>query len=450
MNERKNDFTQGSILKKLIAFMLPVLAALVLQAAYGAVDILVVGRFGTTAGISGVSTGSNMVNMVVFTIAGFSMGLTVLIGKYLGERKPEKIGSLIGGVAVLFTILSVLIAVIMLLFADPLARLMQAPQEALELTKLYIRICGGGIFFIIAYNVIAAIFRGLGDSKTPLLFVLIACIVNIGGDLLFVAGFHMNVAGAALATVLAQAVSVILSLLIMKKRGLPFLICRHDFRINAEVKNFVRVGIPIALQEFLTQLSFLALCAFINRLGLEASSGYGVANKVTSFVMLVPSALMQSMASFVAQNVGAGLEKRSRKSMFTGMGVGMVVGCLVFLFIFTKGYLVTGLFSTDEAVVMQAWDYLRGFGTDAFLTSVMFSMVGYFNGHEQSLFVMIQGIAQTFLVRLPVSYFMSIQPNTTLTKIGYAAPLATIFGITLNVIYYVYYTNKMKKEGVIH
>ena len=260
----------------------------------------------------------------------------------------------------------------------------------------------------------------------------------------------MNVAGAALATVLAQAVSVILSLLIMKKRGLPFLICRHDFRINAEVKNFVRVGIPIALQEFLTQLSFLALCAFINRLGLEASSGYGVANKVTSFVMLVPSALMQSMASFVAQNVGAGLEKRSRKSMFTGMGVGMVVGCLVFLFIFTKGYLVTGLFSTDEAVVMQAWDYLRGFGTDAFLTSVMFSMVGYFNGHEQSLFVMIQGIAQTFLVRLPVSYFMSIQPNTTLTKIGYAAPLATIFGITLNVIYYVYYTNKMKKEGVIH
>lgn len=348
MESNKNDFTRGNILKKMLKFMVPVLGALILQAMYGAVDILVVGWFGTTAGISGVSTGSNIVNLVVFTVTGLSMGITVLIGRYIGEKEDQKAGKVIGGAVWFFAVLSVILAAVLLIFARPLAILMQAPEEALDLTVTYVRICGGGIFFIVAYNVISSIFRGMGNSRLPLIFVAIACGVNIVGDLFFVAILDMNVAGAALATVLAQAVSVVLFLAIIRRQKLPFTMTLKDIGINPEIWKFVKVGAPIAFQEILTQLSFLALCAFINRLGLEASSGYGVANKIVSFI-------------------------------------------------------------------------------------------GYFNGHSQTMFVMLQGLCQTFLVRLPVSYFMSIQENASLTWIGTAAPLATVFGIVLNTVYFIWY-----------
>lgn len=446
MEENRNDFTQGSILGKMIKFMVPILGALILQAMYGAVDILVVGWFGTTAGISGVSTGSNIVNLVIFTIAGLSMGITVLIGRYLGEKRPDKVGKVIGGAICLFLAMSVILAVIMVAFARPLAILMQAPAGAVDLTVTYVRICGGGIVFIIAYNVISSIFRGLGNSRLPLIFVAIACGVNIVGDLVFVAVFDMNVAGAALATVLAQAVSVVLSLVIIRKQKLPFQMRKSDICFNREIGKFVKVGIPIAFQEILTQISFLALCAFINRLGLEASSGYGVANKIVSFVMLVPGALMQSMSSFVAQNVGAGNEKRARQSMFTGMGIGGIIGIVIMCIAFFKGDVLASIFSTDPAVIARAAEYLQGFAPEAVITCILFSFIGYYNGHSQTLFVMLQGIAQTFLVRMPMSYVMSVKENASLAEIGLAAPAATVFGIVINVLFYMYYTKKIQKN----
>ena len=368
MESNKNDFTRGNILKKMLKFMVPVLGALILQAMYGAVDILVVGWFGTTAGISGVSTGSNIVNLVVFTVTGLSMGITVLIGRYIGEKEDQKAGKVIGGAVWFFAVLSVILAAVLLIFARPLAILMQAPEEALDLTVTYVRICGGGIFFIVAYNVISSIFRGMGNSRLPLIFVAIACGVNIVGDLFFVAILDMNVAGAALATVLAQAVSVVLSLAIIRRQKLPFTMTLKDIGINPEIWKFVKVGAPIAFQEILTQLSFLALCAFINRLGLEASSGYGVANKIVSFI-----------------------------GYFNGHSQTMFV-------------MLQGLCQT-------------------FLVRLPVSY----------LFVMLQGLCQTFLVRLPVSYFMSIQENASLTWIGTAAPLATVFGIVLNTVYFIWY-----------
>ena len=442
MNSSKSDFTQGSILGKLLPFMLPILGALVLQAAYGAVDLLVVGRFGTTSGLSAVSTGSQVLNLVTFVITQFAMGITVLIARYIGEKKPQYIGALIGGATIIFAIVSAVLFVVMIGFAQPIAVLMQAPQEAVELTSSYVRICGGGIFFIVAYNLLAAIFRGLGDSKSPLLFVAVACVVNIAGDLILVAGLHLDAAGAAIATVTAQAVSVVFALFLLVKRELPFKITRPTFKINTHCIRALKVGLPLAMQEFLTQISFLALCAFVNRLGLAASSGYGVACKVVNFAMLIPSSLMQSMASFVSQNVGAGNEKRAKKAMFTGMGVGIVIGCIVFAFVMFKGDLLTGIFTTDAAVVQNGYDYLKGFALETIVTAVLFSMVGYFNGHDKTVWVMVQGLVQTLLVRLPLAYYMSIQPDASLTKIGFAAPEATIFGIVLNVIFYLWMNRK--------
>jgi len=447
MSENNNDFTRGSIAGKLLKFMIPILGALILQAMYGAVDILVVGKFGTTAGISAVSTGSNIVNMIVFTISGLSMGITVLIGRYLGEKKGALIGRVIGGTIAFFAVLSVLLALVMLVFAKPLAVLMQAPKDALDLTASYVRICGGGIFFIIAYNLISAIFRGMGNSKLPLLFVAIACVTNIVGDLVLVAGFKMNVVGAAIATVFAQAVSVVLSLVIIMRQKLPFTMSKKDIRFNEQVPVFLHIGFPIALQELLTQFSFLALCAFINRLGLEASSGYGVAQKIVSFVMLVPSSLMQSMAAFIAQNVGAGKEDRAKKTMLTGMAIGAVVGIFIGAAVFVKGDLVSMLFTSDAVVIVKSFEYLKGFALEAVVTCILFSFMGYFNGHNQTLFVMFQGISQTFLVRLPMSFIMSIQPNANLTMIGLAAPSATIFGIVINIIYYFIYTKRLSNKS---
>lgn len=430
------DFTQGSIPAKMIRFMVPILGALILQAMYSAVDLLIVGKFGTTAGISGVSTGSSIMNMVTFTLTGLTMGVTVLIAQYLGYGRQKRIGTLIGGAICFFLVLSVVLTVVLIVFARPIALLMQAPAEAVELTALYIRICGAGIIFVIFYNFISSIFRGLGDSRLPLLFVAIACVVNIFGDLLLVAVFQMNVAGAAIATIAAQAVSVLLSLLIIRKKPLPFTLTREDLRFSREVANFIQVGAPLALQELLTNLTFLALCAFINRLGLEASSGYGVAQRIQSFVMLIPSSIMQSMASFVGQNMGAGQMKRARQAMKCGMALGCSVGIFIAYAAFFHGDRMAALFTADPVVVEKAFEYLRGFAPEAIVTSILFSYLGYFNGCSHSLFVMIQGLLQSFLIRLPMSYLMSIRPNASLTSIGLAAPSATLFGILLCTCYY--------------
>ena len=432
------DFTQGSILKKLCRFMLPVLGALILQAAYGAVDLLVVGRFGSTSGLSAVSTGSQVLNLVTFVVTQLAMGVTVLIARYIGEKREKEIGAVLGGAAVVFAILAGCLFVLLVLFARPISVLMQAPQEALALTTSYVRICGCGILFIVAYNVLSAVFRGLGDSRSPLLFVLVACLVNVAGDLVLVAGLHLDAAGAALATVLAQAVSVVCALAILCRKKLPFTFRKSDVRLNEQCRRFLAIGLPLALQEFLTQLSFLALCAFVNRLGLAASSGYGVASKIVSFVMLVPSALMQSMASFVAQNIGADNVKRAKKSMLTGIAVGVAFGIVMFALVLLKGDVLAGLFSTDAEVVRRGFEYLRGFAPETIVTAVLFSMVGYFNGSNQTLWVMIQGLIQTLLVRLPLAYYMSIQPNASLTKIGISAPVATVVGIVLNIGFFLY------------
>lgn len=442
MKNDKTDFTQGSIPKKLALFMLPILGSLVLQAAYGAVDLLVVGRFGSTSGLSAVSTGSQVLNLVTFVVTQLAMGVTVLIARYLGEKKHEFISPVIGGAAVVFALLAAVLFGVLVFLARPISSLMQAPAEALDLTTSYVRICGAGIFFIVAYNMLSALFRGLGDSRSPLIFVLVACVVNIVGDLVLVAGFHLDAVGAAIATVAAQAVSVVCAVVMLLKKSLPFSIKKADFRLNFQCKKFLAIGLPLALQEFLTQLSFLALCAFVNRLGLEASSGYGVACKIVNFAMLIPSALMQSMASFVSQNVGAGNPKRAKQSMFTGIGVGLVFGCVVFALVMMKGDVLAGFFSTDAAVIQKGFDYLKGFAPETIVTAILFSMIGYFNGNQKAVWVMVQGLIQTLLVRLPMAYVMSIQPNASLTLIGLAAPTSTVVGILLNIGFYIYFNRK--------
>ena len=443
------DFTRGNILKKLVGFMLPILGALVLQTMYGAVDILIVGWFGTDASISAVSTGSSLINMIVFILTGLAMGVTVLMGRYIGEGKTHRLGNVIGGAILTFSLIAVVLTIVLLTFAPGLATLMNAPADAMDKTIEYIRICGGGIFFIIGYNLISSVFRGIGNSRLPLIFVGIACCVNIVADFLFVAVFHWDVAGAASATVLAQAVSLVLSLLVCKKISLPFSIKKENLCFSREVKRFLLLGLPIGFQELLTQISFMCILAFVNGMGsteairLASSSGYGVANKLIAVVMLVPSALMRSMSSFIAQNVGAGKEKRAQKSMGYGMLIGACIGLFMTVAAFFFGKQLAAMFTTNVAYQMKAAEYLQGFSLEAIITAVLFSFIGYYNGHNQTLFVLFQGVAQSFLVRLPMAFAMSKLFTDSLVYIGAAAPCATIFG---SIIYFVFFLGFSKRQ----
>lgn len=440
--DEKLDFTTGPIASKLAKFMIPILFALVLQSMYGVVDLLIVGNFGTTEGLSGVGTGSSVMNLVTILMAGFTTAITVLMGNYIGAGEKDKLGPLLGSSVAFFAIVSIIVSVLLFVFARPMALLLQAPEEALDLTIEYIKICAMGFIFICFYNFISSIFRGIGDSRTPLIFIGIATITNMILDLFFVKTLGMNVKGAAIATVLAQAISVVFALVYITKVELPFKLTLKDVRFSREIKKFVLIGVPLVLQDTLTNLSFLALNAFVNTLGINASSGYGIANRITSFVLLIPIALIQSMAPFVSQNVGARKEERARQGMFTGMMLGLCFGLVAGTVAFLFGDIIAGAFTDDQNVIICAAQYLKGFALEAIVTPFLFCFLGYFNGHRKSLFVMIQGLIQTFVFRLPISYYFTIHIFMGLTGIGLAAPIATIVGIIMGTCYYI----KMQKE----
>ena len=442
------DLTTGSPMKLILAFALPTLCGMLFQQFYNLVDTMIVGKLLGAQALAAVgSTGS-----INFFVIGFCMGVcngfAIPVAQRMGAKEYSQMRRFVVNAAYLSALFALVLTVVTGLFCRNILVVMRTPADIIDNAYAYIFVIFMGIPATFLYNLLAAVFRGLGDSKSPLLFVLVACVVNIIGDLVLVAGFHLDAAGAAIATVAAQAVSVVCAVVILLKKKLPFTIRKSDFRLNLQSRKFLSIGLPLALQEFLTQLSFLALCAFVNRLGLEASSGYGVACKIVNFAMLIPSSLMQSMASFVSQNMGAGNPKRAKKAMFTGIGIGLAFGCAMFALVFFRGDLLSNVFTTDVAVIQNAFAYLKGFAPETLATAVLFSMVGYFNGSDKTVWVMVQGLVQTLLVRLPMAYIMSIQPNASLTMIGLAAPTSTVVGIVLNVCFFLALERRSKKAAV--
>lgn len=444
--KQTQNFTEGRIFAPLIRFALPVLLALFLQTMYGAVDLLVVGQFGTSADVSAVSTGSLVMHTVTVVITSLAMGLTVLVGRKIGEGFKEEAGRIIGSGIWMFAAVAVVLSVVMVFAAPALAQLMHAPVEAFDKTVDYIKICSAGTVFIVAYNLVGSIFRGIGDSTMPLVTVAIACVLNIIGDLVLIGGFHMGTTGAAIATVFAQAVSVVLSLGIIRRKDLPFTFRTKDIRPQARhIKQILFLGVPIALQELLVSISFLAITAIVNGLGLTVSAGVGVAEKLCGFIMLVPSSYMQAMSAFVAQNMGAGKPERARKALLCGIASSLAVGAVIGYFTFFHGDILAGLFAKDAPVIAAAAEYLKAYAIDTLLTAFLFCFIGYFNGTGATIFVMLQGIIGAFGVRVPVSWFISRQATATLFHIGLATPSATLVQITLCGFYFVYALRKQQQ-----
>ncbi len=441
--ERQNDFTQGKITGPLIKFAAPILLALFLQALYGAVDLAVVGRFGSASDVSAVSTGSQLMNTVTYAITAFAMGTTVVLGQKIGMGRKKEGGSIIGSSIFLFACIGVALSVFVPLFAGRLAGLMNAPGEAFDMTVGYIRICGGGSIVIVAYNLLGSIFRGMGDSKTPMITVAIACAFNVVGDLVFVGAIGMGAKGAATATVMAQALSVVISLLFIRKMPLPFTFeIRQVKPVKSIVGNVVRVGFPLALQDFLVSVSFLIILSIVNSMGLIASAGMGVGVKVCSFIMLVPSSFSQAMSAFVAQNYGAGKMDRAKRALKCAIGCSVVAGVVMFYVAFFHGGLLAGIFTGETDVIAQASDYLRAYGIDCLLTCFLFCFIGYFNGMGATKFVAAQSLVGAFCVRIPVALVMSRQPFANLFFIGLATPMSTVVQITLCFILFSHITKK--------
>lgn len=443
--QSNNNFVHGRILSPLLKFALPVLGALILQAMYGAVDLLVVGQFATSADVSAVSTGSQLMHTITFMITGLSMGTTILLGQSIGAGEGKRSGDIIGAAICLFGALGLLATIAVPLLASPLCRLMHAPEEAFRQTVQYVSICAGGSLFIVAYNVLGSVFRGMGDSRTPLMSVLIACIVNIAGDLFFVSVCKMGAAGAALATVLAQGVSVILCMLIIRRKGMPFPFHKQNIRPHGRLlARTLQLGTPIALQDLLVSISFLVILAIVNSLGLVASAGVGVAEKLCAFIMLVPSAFSQSLSAFVAQNIGAGQARRARRAMVYGMAASFLLGCIMAWAAYFHGEALGSIFARDAEVIAAGASYLKAYAIDTLLVSFLFCFIGYFNGCGSTTFVMLQGLIGAFGVRIPVSWLMSRQADVTLFKIGLATPCSTVVQILICIFYFYRLRRKQK------
>ena len=448
--KKQTDFTEGAILGPLLLFVVPVLFALFLQAMYGAVDLLIVGRFAGAEDVSAVSTGSQIMMTLTNLVSSLAMGLTIFLGQKIGEKDGEAGGRIIGTGIVFFLIIGIGLSVLIPLLSPALAGIMHAPPEAYAKTVSYIRICGAGSIVIIAYNLIGSIFRGIGDSGTPLMTVFIACICNIAGDLFLVDVLKMGASGAALATVFAQLISVLISLLLIRRKKLPFAFSRKCLGLGRDiVTKIIFLGTPIALQDFLVGISFLVILAIVNGIGLVASAGVGVAEKVCAFIMLVPIAFMQAMSAYVAQNRGAGKPGRAVRGLWYAVSVSVVFGISMFFAAFFHGDVLAHIFANDQAVVGAAADYLKAYGIDCLLTCFLFCFIGFFNGMENTRFVMVQGLVGAFGVRVPVSFLMSRWEPVSLFRIGLATPCSTIVQIVLCMGFMIIVHRRIRHEQFI-
>lgn len=445
------DLTQGNVVKVLFQFALPYLLANVLQALYGGADLFVVGQFDDAASVAGVAIGSQVMQTVTGIILGLTTGITVLIGIATGARNYKELVAVIGSSVWLFALIGIVLTFLMVLCHDPITSVMHTPAEAMHDTQAYLLIASLGIPFIIGYNVVCGILRGLGDSRTPLYFVLLACIINIVLDFLLVGAFHLRAAGAALATISSQGISFVTALWFLHRRGFSFPFTRKDIRLNGLLSRRIMVlGAPIALQDALVNISFLIITVIVNQMGVIASAALGVVEKVIVFAMLPPVAISSAVAAMTAQNYGAGLIGRMNRCLYAGIGMALVFGISMCVYsqFFPENWI--RIFTEDEAVISMGATYLRGYSIDCILVSFIFCMNSYFGGQGNSWFPMVHSLIATFLFRIPLSWLFSHIDPTSLFWMGFAPPLSTVVSLVICLFYLYWWQKKLAVKIQIH
>ena len=437
------NLTEGKIGSTLIKFAMPYLLAAFMQTFYGMADLMIVGLYNTASTTSAVSIGSQIMHMLTVIILGFAMGTTVHVGRCIGARDKDGASKIVANSIYFFTAFAIVMTLLLLIGTRGIVNVMSTPSEAVAEAREYLYICFIGLPFIIAYNVISSIFRGAGDSKRPMYFVAVACIVNIILDFAFIGGLGLGAKGAALATVLGQAVSVIVSLFALKRIDLNFSIKIKGEKPDKEsITKILNVGTPVALQDGFIQIAFIVITIIANSRGLIDAASVGIVEKIICFIFLVPSAFLSAISAITAQNLGAGQMLRARKSLYYGLIITVSWGIIVAIYCQFLPHTLVRLFTKEEPVLLAGCEYLRSYCFDATFAAVHFCFSGFFCGSEKSRLSFIHNLASVLLVRIPGTYFLSKSFTDTLYPMGFAAPLGSLLSAIMCVCFYIYIVKK--------
>ena len=445
MNSLEKNLTNGSVLKNIAYFSLPYLLSYFLQTLYGLADLFIIGQFEGVASTTAVSIGSQVMHMLTVMIVGLAMGSTVCIGQAVGAGNKKRASAAIGNTVTLFMLLSVVITALLLALVRPIVSVMSTPAEAADGTRTYLTICFIGIPFITAYNIISAIFRGLGDSKSPMIFIAVACAANIALDYIFIGIMGLGPAGAALGTTLSQAISVVFSLVVILRRKSGISLERRDLHPQRDTMGqLLRIGVPVAAQDGLIQIAFIVITVIANRRGLDAAAAVGIVEKIISFVFLVPSSMLSTVSALCAQNIGAGKQARAEQTLRYAVIIAVSFGIIIALLTQFISEQAVGLFTPDTVVIMLGGQYLRGYIWDALFAGIHFCFSGYFCACGRSEISFIHNISAIALVRIPGVYLTSKLFPDTLFPMG----LATAAGSLLSVIICIIAFALLKKHSV--
>ncbi|MDO4475228.1 MAG: MATE family efflux transporter [Lachnospiraceae bacterium] len=426
------------------AFSLPFLLSYFLQTLYGMADLFIVGQFSGVESITAVSIGSQIMHMITVIVVGLSMGTTVLIGRAVGAGEQERSGRIIGNTVTLLGGVSIVMAALLSLVIPQIMQIMAVPVEALEQTADYLLICFIGIPLITAYNIISSIFRGLGDSKSPMKIVAISCVLNIALDYLLIGGLGLKASGAALGTVLSQGASVLIALAVVLRRNLGITLRRSYFRPDRRaMSSLLKIGVPVALQDGFIQVSFLIITIFVNQRGVVDAAAVGIVEKIICFLFLVPSTLLSTVSAMAAQNLGAGQEKRARQSLGLAIRFALIYGLAVGLLMQVASRPLIGRFTADAAVVAMGVGYISSYVWDTLFAGMHFSFSGYFCACEKSWLSFLHNIASILVVRIPLAWLCSRQFPDTLFPMGFASTLGSVLSVII--CFYAYRRMKHKQ-----
>ncbi len=435
----ERDLTKGSVFRNIIVFSLPYLLSYFLQTLYGMADLFIVGQFHGVDSITAVSVGSQVMHMLTVMIVGLAMGATVTIGKAVGARQPEKASLTVGNTIVIFMGLSVAIMLLLLLLVKPIVAAVSTPQEAVSGTIMYLMVCFIGIPFITAYNIISSIFRGLGDSKSPMYFIAVACVANILLDYLFIGVFHLGAMGAALGTTLAQMVSVIVALTIIVKRKTGILLQKGDFKLQPDIiGQILKIGIPIAVQDGFIQIAFMVITVIANQRGLNDAAAVGIVEKIIGVVFLVPSTLLSAVSALSAQNIGAGKHERAEATLRYAIIMAAAFGLVISVIVQFTGSSIVGIFTEDRQVILLGNQYLKAYIWDCMFAGIHFSFSGYFCACGLSGISFLHNALAIVLVRVPGAFLASKYFADTLYPMGMAAPAGSLLSVIVCVIAFIW------------
>jgi len=437
MSTLENRMTEGSVTRHLLKFSIPFLLSNFLQAMYNVSDSLIMSWLGGDNSVSGVVNGGQVTLIVTNLAIGFTVGGTVLISQYFGANKREEISRTMGTMFSILAILSVVLSAIVIFFSASILRLVQVPEAAFDEAQRYLVICMSGTIFVFGYNAVAAVLRGMGDSKNPLLFVLISGIINTLLDIPFVGVFGWGAAGDAASTVIAQALALILAIIYLGKKGFVFEFKLKNFRIDREkLAKLTKIGIPSSVQNLVVGMSFLLMMVMVNGFGVAASGAMGLVGKFNGLAILPAIAMSSSISSMAAQNLGAGHFDRAKKTMHSGILLALPISAVFFLFAFLAPDMVMKILSPDPDVIAFGVEYIRYFAFDYLIVVFTFSINGLLMGAGLTTFTMLNSMLSSIVLRVPIAYLFGVVLDMGLTGIGTAAPVASIGACLVSFIYY--------------